>query len=317
LQIEDRIMKIIYNLILFLIFSNCFSHALEEIVIKFKIENEIITNKDIENEKKYLISLNNDLLKISDEDLAKISEESIIREKIKKIEVIKYIDIEKNNEVVERILKDLYTNIGMKSEKEFEKYLNKFDIGLDLIKKKLSIEANWNKLIYEKFKNQLSVDEEKIKEKLKKDIEDQKYSNYEYDLSQIVFDLKMNENFDEKYKLILQSVKEQGFKNTSNLYSISENAKIGGRIGWINKTQLSKQILNEIEKIDVGQITKPVQVSGGFLLLKINNKREKKINIKFKDELNKLINIEKNNQYNQFSTIYFNKIKQNTFINEI
>ncbi len=310
-------MKIIYNLILFLIFSNCFSHALEEIVIKFKIENEIITNKDIENEKKYLISLNNDLLKISDEDLAKISEESIIREKIKKIEVIKYIDIEKNNEVVERILKDLYTNIGMKSEKEFEKYLNKFDIGLDLIKKKLSIEANWNKLIYEKFKNQLSVDEEKIKEKLKKDIEDQKYSNYEYDLSQIVFDLKMNENFDEKYKLILQSVKEQGFKNTSNLYSISENAKIGGRIGWINKTQLSKQILNEIEKIDVGQITKPVQVSGGFLLLKINNKREKKINIKFKDELNKLINIEKNNQYNQFSTIYFNKIKQNTFINEI
>ena len=205
----------------------------------------------------------------------------------------------------------------MKSEKEFEKYLNKFDIGLDLIKKKLSIEANWNKLIYEKFKNQLSVDEEKIKEKLKKDIEDQKYSNYEYDLSQIVFDLKMNENFDEKYKLILQSVKEQGFKNTSNLYSISENAKIGGRIGWINKTQLSKQILNEIEKIDVGQITKPVQVSGGFLLLKINNKREKKINIKFKDELNKLINIEKNNQYNQFSTIYFNKIKQNTFINEI
>ena len=310
-------MKIIYNLILFLIFSNCFSHALEEIVIKFKIENEIITNKDIENEKKYLISLNNDLLKISDEDLAKISEESIIREKIKKIEVIKYIDIEKNNEVVERILKDLYTNIGMKSEKEFEKYLNKFDIGLDLIKKKLSIEANWNKLIYEKFKNQLSVDEEKIKENLKKDIEDQKYSNYEYDLSQIVFDLKMNENFDEKYKLILQSVKEQGFKNTSNLYSISENAKIGGRIGWINKTQLSKQILNEIEKIDVGQITKPVQVSGGFLLLKINNKKEKKINIKFKDELNKLINIEKNNQYNQFSTIYFNKIKQNTFINEI
>ena len=128
-----------------------------------------------------------------------------------------------------------------------------------------------------------------------------------------------NQNIDSryKYKKILKSRNEQGFKNTSNLYSISSNAKIGGKIGWVRETQLSKEILNKIEKVNVGDVTKPVQVANGFILIKINNKRKKNIKINFDEELNKLINIEKNKQYNQFSSIYFNKIKQNILISEI
>ena len=310
-------MKIFYSIIFLIFLSINHAYSLNEIIIKFKIENEIITNKDIENEKKYLVSLNNDLLKISKTDLKKVVEESIIREKIKKIEILKYVKLDNNSKIVDEVIKEYYLTIGLQSYKEFEKYLNQFDLELDLIKEKVNIETNWNQLIYEKFNKQLSIDIVKIKTKLQNDISKQKYTNLEYDLSEIVFEIKPNETFEYKYEKILKSINEQGFKNTSNLYSISSNAKIGGKIGWVRETQLSKEILNKIEKVNVGEVTNPVQVSNGFILIKINNKRKKNIKINFDEELNKLINIEKNKQYNQFSSIYFNKIKQNILISEI
>ena len=310
-------MKIFYSIIFLIFLSINHAYSLNEIIIKFKIDNEIITNKDIENEKKYLVSLNNDLLNISKTNLKKIAEESIIREKIKKIEILKYVKLDNNSKLVDEVIKEYYLALGLQGYKEFEKYLNKFDLKLNLIKEKVSIETNWNQLIYQKFNNQLSINIDKIKTKLQNDISKQKYTNLEYDLSEIVFEIKSNETFEYKYEKILKSINEQGFKNTSNLYSISSNAKIGGKIGWVGETQLSKEILNKIEKVNVGEVTKPVQVSNGFILIKINNKRKKNIKINFDEELNKLINIEKNKQYNQFSSIYFNKIKQNILISEI
>ena len=310
-------MKILYSLIFFIFININNAYALNEIVIKFKIENEIITNRDVENEKKYLISLNNDLLNISKKDLNKLAQESMIREKIKKIEITKYIELDNNSEIVNEIIKDFYLNLGMKSYEEFAKYLGEFDIDINVVKEKLNIEANWNRLIFQKFKDNVSINVDEIKNKLQKDIKNKKYTDLEYNLSEIVFQIKSNETIEDKLKKILKSINEKGFNNTSNLFSISENAKIGGKIGWINKTQLSNQVLNEIEKISVGEITKPIQIGNGFLLLKINNKRKRNININFEDELNKLINIEKNKQFNQFSIIYFNKIKQNTAIDEI
>ena len=310
-------MKIFYSIIFLIFLSINHAYSLNEIIIKFKIENEIITNKDIENEKKYLVSLNNDLLNISKTDLEKVAEESIIREKIKKIEILKYVKLDNNGELVDEVIKEYYLTIGLQSYKEFEKYLNQFDLKLDLIKEKVNIETNWNQLIYEKFNKQLSIDVDKIKTKLQNDISKKKYANLEYDLSEIVFEIKTNETFEYKYEKILKSINEQGFKNASNLYSISSIAKIGGKIGWVRETQLSKEILNEIEKVNVGEVTKPVQMTNGFILIKINNKRKKNIKINFDEELNKLINKEKNKQYNQFSSIYFNKIKQNILISEI
>ena len=310
-------MKILYSVIFFILININYAYSLNEIVIKFKIENEIITNKDIENEKNYLISLNNDLLNISKKDLNKLATQSMIREKIKKIEILKYVELDNNSKIVNNIIKDFYLSLGMKSDEEFKKYLGKFDINIDIVKEKLNIEANWNQLIFEKFKKQITVDVDKIKSKLQKDIKNQKYAKLEYDLSEIFFQIKSDETLKSRLEIILKSINDQGFKNTSNLFSISENAKVGGRIGWVNETQLSNQVLEEIKKINVGEVTKPIQIANGFLLLKINNKRKKNISINFEDELNKLINVEKNKQYNQFSIIYFNKIKQNTAIDEI
>ena len=302
----------IFFLFVFLINANA-----KEIIIKYKIGKNIITNKDIENEKRYLISLNNDLLKISKNELNKIAEDSIIRETIKKVELSKYIDFTENSEIVADIIQDFYKSAGLKSLNEFEIYLINNGISLDLVKYKINIESNWNQLIFEKFKDQLSINEEEIKKKLRKDISDKKYSNIEYNLSQIIFEVKSNETFEEKYKTILNSIENQGFKNTSNIYSIAENAKIGGNLGWINKTQLSRKILENINNLKNGEISDPIQISNGFIILMLNEKRKKEKNINFEREFNKLVQREKNNQFNQFSIIYYNKIRQNININEL
>ena len=305
-----------FIVILSIIFINYTGNA-NEIVIKFKIGNDIITNKDIENEKRYLISLNNDLLKIPKKKLNKIAQDSIIRETIKKIELSKYIELEENSKIVQDIIKDFYKSAGLNNINEFELYLIENGINLDLVKNKINIESNWNQLIFERFNDQLSINEEEIKNKLKKEIADQKYSNLEYNLSQIIFEVKSNESFEKKYDKILKSIVNQGFKNTSNLFSIAENAKTGGSIGWINKTQLSDTIISVIKNLESGEISKPIQISNGFLILKINKKRKKENKINFEKEFQKMIKREKNNQFNQFSIIYFNKIKQNIKINEL
>ena len=310
-------MKILKYLTVIFFILNCTIAYSKEIVIKFKIGKNIITNKDIENEKKYLISLNNDLLKISKNELNKIAEDSIIRETIKKMEINKYIELNENSEVVDEIIKDFYRSAGLLNLNEFELYLIENGINLDLVKYKINIETNWNQLIFEKFNDQLSVNEEEIKKKLKKDISNQKLTSIEYNLSQIIFEVKSNETYQEKFKLIETSIKDQGFKNTSNLYSIAENAKTGGNLGWINQTQLSNLIVKAISNLSNGEITKPIQISNGFLILKINEKRQKERKINFEKEFKKMIKREKNNQFNQFSIIYFNKIKQNIIINEL
>ena len=227
-------MKILYSVIFFILININYAYSLNEIVIKFKIENEIITNKDIENEKNYLISLNNDLLNISKKDLNKLAIQSMIREKIKKIEILKYIELDNNSEIVNNIIKDFYLSLGMKNNEEFKKYLGKYGININIVKEKLNIEANWNQLIFEKFKKQITVDVDKIKNKLQKDIKNQKYANLEYELSEIFFQVKSNESIKSRLEIILKSINEKGFKNTSNLFSLSENAKVGGRIGWVN-----------------------------------------------------------------------------------
>ena len=310
-------MKILKYLTVIFFILNCTIANSKEIVIKFKIGKNIITNKDIENEKKYLISLNNELLKISKSELNKIAEDSIIRETIKKMEINKYIELNENSEVVDEIIKDFYRSAGLLNLNEFELYLIENGINLDLVKYKINIETNWNQLIFEKFNDQLSVNEEEIKKKLKKDISNQKLTSIEYNLSQIIFEVKSNETYQEKFKLIETSIKDQGFKNTSNLYSIAENAKTGGNLGWINQTQLSNLIVKAISNLSNGEITKPIQISNGFLILKINEKRQKERKINFEKEFKKMIKREKNNQFNQFSIIYFNKIKQNIIINEL
>ena len=292
--------------------TNSFSN--EKVYIELKIDEEIITNIDIKFEENYLIALNNNLNKLPKSDLKNLAKDTIIREKIKKKELMKYYDLEQESSVVEDIIKDLFTRLEFKNRQEFIKYLSKFGLNIDDLKEKLKIEAMWNHLIFTKYKNKIEIDENKLRKKLKKNISEDNYAAYEFFLNEILFELKKGETLDKKYKKILNLVETQGFKNSANIFGISETSKFGGEIGWIRKTQLSNQISKELEKIELGKVTNPIKTPNGYLILKVSDKRkiEKEINIE--NELKKLIQIEKNKQFGEFSVLYFNKIKQNIYI---
>ena len=170
----------------------------------------------------------------------------------------------------------------------------------------------WNELIFKKYNNQVKIDEEKIKSKIK----NQKNILKEYNVSEILFQLNSDENLNEKYKLIQKNIEKAGFKNSANIFSVSDSSKFGGEIGWINQNQLNDKLLKEIESLEISQITKPIQTSSGYLIIKLNDKREKEKELSFEKTFKQMVTEEKNRQLNQFSLIYFNKIKQNTYISE-
>ena len=218
---------------------------------------------------------------------------------------------------MENLIIDLSKKLNFRNQEELNKYLLNFNLDIDEIKEKLKIETLWNQLIYDRFIDQVSIDEKKLRDYLKTEIEYSSNQLYEYHLSEILFELNANETPEQKYNLIIANIEEAGFKNASNIYSISESSKFGGEIGWINKTQLSKSIIKEIEIIKVGKLTRAIQVGNNFMILRINDKRKINKKINFDEELKKLIIFEKNKQLNQLSLIYFNKIKQNIFISEL
>ena len=303
-----------FNTLLILFFLLSYSFASEVKILK-RINNEIITNIDVEIEYNYLIALNNDLKKISKDEGLKIAEESLTREKIKLIELKKNLLIEnfKENDLSNSILKNFYKKLNLNSENDFEIYLQTFNLTLDQIKKKIKFELLWNQLIGAKFINQIDINEKILKERIKQD-----KLNFidiaEYDLSEIVFQAKDQNDLSSKVNKIRLDIDMNGFSAAANRFSTSTSSKFGGKIGKVKENQLSKKIQQELNKISIGQITPPINIGNGFIMLYVH---DKKINKFEEDEemiLKKMIEFERAKQFSQFSRIYFDKIKINTEI---
>ncbi len=289
--------------------------AEEKVFIELKIENEIITNIDIYDERNYLIALNNNLKKLSKNQIYNLSKNSLIREKIKKIELSKYFNLEKPNKHNKKFIEKLYRNLKFNNVEEFQKYLDSYNLSIENIEKKILIETLWNQLIFEKYNKNIKVDEKKLRAKLKNELKKNKIE--EFNLSEIIFELKLNENIKDKQKKIIEFIENNSFENAANIYSISDSSKFGGKIGWTNKAQIAKNILNEIEKIEIGGITNPIQINNSYIILKVNEKRMVKKDVDFEKQIKNLIIYEKDRQLNQYSLMYFNRIKKNLFINDL
>ena len=302
-----------FIIIIILIFSYSNLNAVESVKIILKINDEIITNIDIQNEYNYLAILNSDFKKIEINKALKLAKSSVIKEKIKEIEIRKYQDLSKESKVLPNVIESLYKSIGIKNEVEFKDYLKKNKLSYSYIKKKLNIETTWNSLIYTRYNNQVKID----LKKMKKTLLDQKSEQNSYLISEILFDKDVEEKINEKYKKIKLSIKKNGFKNSANIYSISESSKTGGRLGWINESQLSKEMNLKLKKLKIGEYTDPITVPNGNLIIMLEDIKKIKNNLDIEKELKILENYERNKQLNQSSNIFYNKIKNNTQINEI
>ena len=302
------------NFLLIFLFCLFFikAHSIETKII-YTIQNEIITNIDIKNEFKYLVALNNSLKELNKDKILNISNESIIREKIKKIEISKnFKEIKINEDYSEILLKNIYSRLNLKSINEFEIYLKKYDLKISDVKRKITIDALWNDLIIKKYGTKVNINESTIKKGI---LKNSKIQSKEYQLSEIIFEVANKEEIKRKYNEVVKSINEIGFENSAAMYSFSESAKIGGDIGWINENSLNDNIKKNITSLQIGAITKPIILSNGILVLKLINTKNLKTTIDIESEFKKAINYERNRQLNQYSKIYYNKIKKNLDFN--
>ena len=302
-------------MMVFLISFNINANSLENIKILYKVNNKILTNVDVDNEAKYLSALSSKFKDLNIDKVLIIAEESLLRETIKKNELEKYFTLDQKNPKLDAVIKDLYLRLQIDSLSEFKEYLQVYDLTIKDIKKKIEVESTWNTFIYNKFKNQIVIDKDKIEKTIKNRVSDQ--INKKFLLSEIQFQIKNSQKMGEEKAIIEASIKEIGFENTANLYSIADSRKFGGSLGWISEKSLAKKVLNKINNLKIGEYSETIQVGNDYLILKVENIKEEKTKIDKNTEINKMMLFEENRQLNKLSNIYFNKIKINTVINAL
>ena len=276
-----------------------------EIKIIENINNQIITNVDIENEYNYLVALNVKYKELDKQKMLNYAKESLVKEIIKKIEVIKYFDLTQNSPMVVSFVENLYLNLGIKNEEEFKVYLQSYDLKLKTIYEKITIENIWNQLVYTRYKDQITINKEEIREKLNS----KKSEVIQYNISEIFFSVRNKEEYKNKLNKIKKSILDDGFDKAALLYSESDSSKNSGALGWINENQLSKVFIKELVLLNVGENTNPINLTGGSIILKINEIKKELKKIDIDKELDKIFKYEQNRQLNNFSTIYYNKVK--------
>ena len=280
--------------------------------ILFKIDNEIVTSLDLLNEVNYLSMVNKRFNTLEKKTIFEISKNSIIKEKIKSIELSKYFDeLNIENKYYDILLNNFLTKLNLNSKNELKKLVNDYNLPFEIIEKKLKVEFFWNQLILSKFSKDVKINEDEIKNKIT-----QNSYQKEYLISEILFNLEKNEKISEKFKKIKKEIELNGFGNAALIYSISSSSDNNGKLGWIKDNSLSKKIKKEIQKISLGSFTNPIVVPGGFLILMIVEERQTKIETNLEQELKSITNEIANKQLNQFSNIYLNKIKKEIQINE-
>ena len=284
-----------------------------EIIIK--INNQIITNFDIQKETKYLLALNPSLNNLSTKQIKELSKNSLIREKIKENEILKYYKINYEDPELTKFVTNIYKRLNIGDEAEFNTYLSKFDMNINTVIKKIAIERDWNKMIFGKFKNQIVVNELKIKKNLEKKL-DKSEIQTSYLISEILFQAKNEKQFEETYNDIIKAVDESSFKSAASIYSISDSSINSGEIGWVKKNEISNSIYNELNKLNIGDITQPIKVASGFLIIYLEDVKKVEKEINTEEEFKKIVTTEKNRQLNEYSIIYYKKIKKQIFINE-
>ena len=294
-------------LIFFSIENNLFAKLNLEIL--YKINNEIVTNIDVENEKKFLIFLNPNLKNLSENQIYEITNKSIINRKIKEIELIKYINLNETD-MGEDYIEQFITNSNFNNKSEFLNGLSNINLDYEYVRNNFMIDNIWREFIFNKFKSQVKVDVKALKEKLliqKNEIE-------EINLSEILFQVDQSVTLEQLKNKIYDEINRSGFEAAATIYSISSSKNFGGKLGWIKSNQISDEIYSEIKNGE--SITNPIKTKNGYLILKINEKRKLQEEIDLENELKKLVNKEKDNELNRMGYIYFNKIKRRTFIDE-
>ena len=304
--------KLIFILLFIIIFIFKNSNAIENKIL-FKIENEIITTIDIFEEIKFLKTFNEEVNNLTQPELFEISKNSILRDKIKKIEIMNFVkELKIEDKFLLNIIKKRYSKFGVDSLESFENHLKSKSLNVKKVKEKLTIELIWNDLIYQKFNGKIIIDKDKIKKEILQNPE--KEYQIEILLSEISFNVNDKTDFQNKYKKIILDIENIGFKKAALIHSNSDTASNGGLIGWIKEDNLNKNIKDIISNLSPGEYSKPIRTSSGFIIINIENRRENIVKFDLNKKIEEMIKFKREDQLNQFSRMYFNKIKKDLLV---
>ena len=292
-----------------------FGYSEINLKIIMKIDNQIITNYDLEKEVNYLLALNPRLKEIEKKKLIAVAKKSLIKEKIRKNEIMKYKTLNNENAQIETVLNNLVSNLNFENQEQLKEYLKNFNISLGDLKEKIEIENEWKSLVYAKYFNSVKINKIEIEKKIEKI--SKKEFLIEYNLSEILFTKKKNLLIEDQINEIKKSIDKIGFESTANLYSISDSSKVGGKIGWVRENNLSKEINKNLKGLGENLYSNPIQIGNNFLIVKINKIKQVPIEIDKKKEFDKIVMIETTKQLDKFSNIFYNKIKLNSKISEL
>ncbi len=306
-----KIKYFFYSFMIMMFFS---TSVLSKIFIVSTVNKEIITNIDVDSEAKYLMALNPSLKKLPESEIYNYAKDSIINEKIKKNEIEKFYKIEPNEELLIKIISDIHIGLGIETLEEFKSYLRDNFVSFDQVKKKLSIEVAWNDLIIDRFENEIVIDVKKIKEDIENKMNVEQAEKLL--LSEIIFTVNEKKNIENKFNELIESIEKIGFEETARIYSLSDSRKDGGKIGWVYSNQLSNEVYTSLSKIKTGEYTKPIVTPGGFIILKLIDKKLEEVKIDKKEQLNRMIEFERNKQLTRYSTLYYKRVFNNAVINE-
>tara|TARA_B100001059_G_scaffold228257_1_gene259096 strand:+ start:213 stop:1178 length:966 start_codon:yes stop_codon:yes gene_type:complete len=311
---KNKMKKHLFFIYIFLIFNPINAISIEN-KIEFKVNNEIITSIDIIKELNFLAALNPKILELDKNQIFEISKNSIIKEKIKTLEILKFKNkIMIDDNYLSKLVRESYMKINLNSENEFLDYLSKYNLDLKDFKKKITIEALWNQLIYSKFKSKVNIDIDKIKSEV---VNNKNNKVTLFNLSEIIFNIDQNQTLEKKFEQIKNDIDLNGFENAAVIHSISDTGSTGGKLGWINQNSINQKLNEKIKNLNVGEFTKPIVIPGGFLIIKLEDLKEEDKQIDLEEEIKKLISFKTNQQLNQFSNIYYNKIKRDIKIEKL
>tara|TARA_B100000989_G_scaffold103565_1_gene75813 strand:- start:339 stop:1280 length:942 start_codon:yes stop_codon:yes gene_type:complete len=313
MRYKNFLKYIIISLFLIILYFSK-SQALENKIL-FKIDNEIVTTIDIYNELKFLKIFNQQINDLSNQEQLEIAKNTIMKDKIKKVEILKFAkEIKVEDKFILGLVQNKYKDKEISSIDDFEKNLELNSLDVEIIREKLAIELIWNDLIFQKFSSKISIDKKKIEKEV---MDNSKKYSRELSISEIIFNISKKKDFENKYSKILEDINLTGFKNAALIHSVSDTATVGGYIGWIKEDNLNPIVKNSISNLKKGELSQPILTSSGFIILKIEDEKEYKIEANLDEEIKKLIKYKTNEQLSQFSRIYFNKIKKNIIFNEL
>jgi peptidyl-prolyl cis-trans isomerase SurA len=310
---NKEIIKKYLIIILLFFFTHQNLEAIENKIL-FQIDNEIITSIEIFKYSQYLIALDKNIRNLNDEEIFEITKNLLIKEKIKKIKLKdEGLKLRLDEKMLDNYIRSIFSTKGINNISDYKKFLNNLEVDFETMREKLTINLLWNNLIFKKFSSKLKINKNILREQ----IENQKNNFFEsYLLSEIFFEAADKLNMDKKNKEIRMYIDKENFNKAALVFSQSESANDEGNIGWINANALNKNIRKALSSLKKGDITNPISVPGGFLILRLDDKKFTKKDVNLEEELNKLIKIKTNQQLSQFSNIYFNKVKKEILVNE-